>query len=87
MKPTSLEDAVDAFVNESLSHYTPLARGPKVIHDPILGTNVFSQEEVAVMDLPLVQRLRHISQTDVASLVYPAWLLCCTTLVTGHSRT
>lgn len=44
----------------------------KVIHDPILGTNLFQPHEMALLDLPFCQRLRRISQTDVASLVYPS---------------
>lgn len=45
---------------------------PKAIHDSIHQTNFFSPHEVALIDLPIVQRLRRISQTDVASYVYPS---------------
>ncbi len=44
----------------------------KVIHDSIHQTNFFLPHEVALIDLPIVQRLRRISQTDVASYVYPS---------------
>ena len=46
--------------------------GAKVIHDSVHGTNIFYPYEIAFLDLPIVQRLRRISQTDVASLVFPA---------------
>lgn len=46
--------------------------GPKVIHDSVHGTNVFKPHEVALLDLPIIQRLRRISQTDVSSYVFPA---------------
>lgn len=45
---------------------------PKAIHDTVLGTNYFEPYEVAFLDSPIVQRLRRISQTDVASFVFPS---------------
>ncbi len=73
LSETQLRKLIDDYVRRSLSHYdltsTP---GQKVIHDSIHGTNMFSGHEIALIDLPLIQRLRHISQTDVASLVFPA---------------
>lgn len=44
---------------------------PKVIHDPIWGTHTFLPHEIAVMDCPLVQRLRRIYQTGFAFLTFP----------------
>lgn len=72
MSLTQLEADINSLVAESLTTHKCSVRDRKVIHDPILGTNSFSKVEVAVMDLPLVQRLRYVSQTDVASLVYPS---------------
>jgi len=73
MTENQLRSLIDNYVRESLSHCnldsTP---GQKVIHDSIHGTNMFSGHEIAMLDLPLIQRLRRISQTDVASLVFPA---------------
>jgi len=56
-----------------LKDYKPQhVRGPKVIHDTILGSNLFLAHEIAVLDLPLLQRLRRINQVDVVSLVFPS---------------
>lgn len=63
---------INEHVKGCLSSHKPDVRDAKVIHDPIHGSNLFCKEEVAVMDLPLVQRLRYVSQTDVASLIYPS---------------
>jgi hypothetical protein len=44
----------------------------KDIHDPIWGTNGFSWRELALIDTPIMQRLRRIHQTGLAYQVYPA---------------
>ena len=44
----------------------------KDIHDPIWGTNRFSWRELAVIDSPIIQRLRRIHQTGLAYYVYPS---------------
>jgi uncharacterized protein len=44
----------------------------KVIHDPLWGTNRFSWRELALLDTPLLQRLRNIHQTGLAHQVYPS---------------
>jgi len=68
-----LADDIEKFVSTLLENASknPSATR-KVIHDPILGTNVFEPHEIALIDLPFCQRLRRISQTDVASLVFPS---------------
>ena len=43
----------------------------KVIHDSLWGTNRFSWRELAIMDSPLLQRLRGIQQTGLAHYLYP----------------
>lgn len=49
----------------------------KQVHDPIWGTISLRPLEVAVLDSPLLQRLRHLRQLGVAHWVYPG---------AGHSR-
>jgi len=69
----NLRDKVNKFVKEQLCNYQPIhVRAPKVIHDSILGSNLFLPYEIAVLDLPIIQRLRRISQVAVASFVYPS---------------
>lgn len=68
-----LKNRINEFVKEKLADYRPSeVRRPKVIHDTVLGTNSFHKHEIAVMDSPIVQRLRRISQVDVVSLVWPS---------------
>ena len=43
----------------------------KIIHDPLWGTNRFSWRELAIIDSPIMQRLRYIHQTGLAFYVYP----------------
>ncbi|MBM3157162.1 MAG: HD domain-containing protein [Chloroflexi bacterium] len=78
MASKSLTDDVEEFVKTLITwHTSQKVAEKKVIHDPILGTNVFEPHEIALIDLPFCQRLRRISQTDVASLIYPS---------TNHNR-
>jgi len=66
----TLEDRVEQFVDSLLpTNYSPRrVRGRKVIHDAVWGTNVFFAHEIAVIDSPLMQRLRWIAQTGLAYL-------------------
>jgi len=80
LKPTQFqltEDELRADINNYLEQqFSSLNNDtitkPKVIHDSVHGTNMFSPHEIAFLDLPIIQRLRKISQTDVASYVYPS---------------
>lgn len=68
-----LREKVEDYVAEQLTNYNPGAsKNPKVIHDTILGSNLFKPYEIEFIDSPIVQRLRGISQVDVASLVFPS---------------
>lgn len=68
-----LRENVEKYVQSSLSNYESLqVRATKVIHDTILGSNLFYPHEIAVLDLPLLQRLRRINQVDVVTLVFPS---------------
>jgi HD superfamily phosphohydrolase len=73
MISSSLVNDISQFV-KSVLRKSPVNyfTSSKVIHDPILGTNLYQPHEIATVDLPFCQRLRNISQTDVASLVFPS---------------
>lgn len=43
----------------------------KDIHDTVWGTTYYYDWEIAILDLPILQRLRSIHQTGLAFLVYP----------------
>lgn len=47
-------------------------RTPKELNDPVWGTILLYPLEVAVLDSPLLQRLRRIRQLGVVHFVYPA---------------
>ena len=56
----------------SPSHpYLP-AKKSKVIHDNLWGTVRFSWREMALIDSPIMQRLRDVHQTGLAFHVYPS---------------
>jgi len=72
--PTDFEAAIEDFVKSSLEGYepsTPLDRR-KAIHDALWGTITLSPAEIALLDCPLLQRLRAIHQTGFAFYVYPS---------------
>lgn len=63
---------VDTFVAKSLEGYRPDCHArEKSIRDAIWGTNRLYSWEIAILDSPLLQRLRDIRQTGLAYLVYP----------------
>ena len=49
-----------------------LLKREKVIHDPLWGTNSYYWPELALIDSPVLQRLRFIHQTGLAYHVYPS---------------
>jgi HD superfamily phosphohydrolase len=67
------QNKIDIFLNKLLSQNDPKTYkiNPKIIHDVIWGTNRFYSWEIALIDSPLLQRLRRIHQTGLAYLVYP----------------
>lgn len=70
---SELKAKIEEYVQNQLSGFAiPEVRGPKVIHDSVLGSNVFKAYEIAVLDLPLLQRLRRVSQVDLVPLVFPS---------------
>jgi HD superfamily phosphohydrolase len=73
-----LRRRVSAVLERLIGHYQPrYYRGRKVIRDVIWGMIDVYPHELALVDCPLFQRLRGISQTSLAFLTYPS---------SGHSR-
>ena len=72
--PTEFEAAIEHFVRSSLSEYEPTTdpNRRKAIHDALWGTVTLSPAEIALLDCPLLQRLRSIHQTGFAFYVYPS---------------
>jgi HD superfamily phosphohydrolase len=72
---TNFQSRVNKFVVDTLAKYHPErhAKG-KSIRDAIWGTSRLFAWEVAILDSPLLQRLRDIRQTGLAFLVYPTAL-------------
>lgn len=51
---------------------TRIRKDPKEFNDPVWGTLLLEPCEVALLDTPLLQRLRSIRQLGVVHLIYPA---------------
>lgn len=64
--PLSLAPWVETMLDEPSR-----VRSEKAVHDPVLGTHVFQPHEIALLDTPLLQRLRYISQTGFVYLTFP----------------
>ncbi|MDQ5984654.1 MAG: hypothetical protein CSYNP_00349 [Syntrophus sp. SKADARSKE-3] len=65
---------IEEFVREFVGNERYRGRFPakaKIIHDPLWGTIRLEPWEVALLDLPLIQRLRQIHQTSLVSYVFP----------------
>jgi HD superfamily phosphohydrolase len=71
--PPSLEQRVNNFVEWLFRDHKPgVPKGPKVFNDALLGNQLFAKHEVAVIDSPLLQRLRRIRQTGLVYYVFPS---------------
>ena len=69
----SLEARVNSFVEWLFDGYKGrIPRESKVVNDPILGNQYFAKHEVAVIDSPLLQRLKSIKQTGLVYHVFPS---------------
>lgn len=70
-----LRNEIDEFVEEHLLNYSiskPKKNQGKVIHDTLWGTHYLHPHEVALLDTPLLQRLRQIRQTAFTYLTFPS---------------
>jgi HD superfamily phosphohydrolase len=76
-----ITETVDEFFKENysdfvrgsnLSHPILPPKQSKIIHDFIWGTNRFDWFEMAVIDSPILQRLRYLHQVGFGSYVYPS---------------
>lgn len=75
---STLKNAVEAFAKEKLAGVkVEEIRAKKLIRDALTETAAYEKHEIAIIDLPLIQRLRRIHQTGLAFLTYPC---------TGHNR-
>lgn len=69
----SLSDRVEEFVHWLFEGFdVTVPRGPKVFNDAILGNQHFAAHEVAVIDSPIIQRLKRIKQTGLVYFVFPS---------------
>jgi HD superfamily phosphohydrolase len=68
------KERINKFAESWLSSYYPKENVGKFIHDSVWGTNFFEKWEVALIDSPLLQRLRDIHQTGFAFFLYPTAL-------------
>jgi HD superfamily phosphohydrolase len=63
---------VNDWVAALLDGYEPrIIRQRKLVRDPVIGFETLEPHEIAIVDSPVFQRLRHIRQTALAYQVYP----------------
>ncbi|BBO35691.1 HD domain-containing protein [Lacipirellula parvula] len=71
-----LKEQIDAFVADHLPTDTvawiDTYASHKIIHDALWGTFKLTPYEVALLDTPLLQRLRYLHQTGAVYLTYPS---------------
>jgi hypothetical protein len=70
--PQDLKNPIEEFVEEYVLRYSPSRiKDEKIIHDTLWGTQKLKPWEVALLDTPLIQRLRQIRQMVLTYLTYP----------------
>ena len=73
---TQLATAVAEWVTQTLEAYSYHSalkvRAPKLIRDGLWDSHLFQPFEVHVLDSPILQRLRWVSQTALTQFVYPS---------------
>lgn len=73
---SNLTAALDEWVGEQLACYEYRfglrVRDKKLIRDGLWDSHLFAPYEIHILDCPIVQRLRQVSQTALTSQVYPS---------------
>jgi HD superfamily phosphohydrolase len=76
---SAIQEVADAVATRYLGTYVSRAgeiarqnSSPKQVHDRVWGTIALTPLEVAIVDSPLIQRLRYLRQLGVAQWVYPS---------------
>lgn len=68
----SLGDEINKFMEDFYGEIPLyLTREPKIIHFANMGTHRFFKHEIAVIDTPIIQRLKYISQLGAVYNVFP----------------
>lgn len=68
----TLGDEINKFIEEIYGEIPIyIIREPKIIHLANMGTHRFFKHEIAVIDTPLIQRLKYISQLGAVYNVFP----------------
>ncbi|HHT9125211.1 MAG TPA: HD domain-containing protein [Candidatus Brocadiia bacterium] len=70
--PKELLERIGDFIEEFVVKYPSRdVRASKIVHDPLWGTISLKPFEIALIDSPLIQRLRQIHQTSLSYLTFP----------------
>ncbi len=70
-----LQESVNTWVGEQLKGYVPRpVDSNKILREPVWGMTVLYPLEIAILDSPIVQRLRQIHQTGLVFLTFPSAL-------------
>lgn len=68
----NFKERIDDYISNSLTYNSNIFNNKgKFIHDSVWGTTFYYPWEIALLDSPILQRLRNIHQTGLAFLVYP----------------
>ncbi len=70
--PAKIKFRIENFVQEYIPAKVIDVRDEKILHDAIHGTHRLKKHEVALIDLPLIQRLRQIRQTGFTYFTFPS---------------
>lgn len=73
--PDQLIEKIEEFITTIFEGFTSKkVRDHKVIHERVWGSNIYFEHEIAILDSPLIQRLRQIHQTGLVFFTYPSAL-------------